>query len=247
MDERKICLTISFDGTDFQGWQVQTSGRTVQGVLEDALGTIHRRPVRLTGAGRTDTGVHARAMKAHFTTDIASMAADRFVPALNSLLPRDVRVVASVQVPPEFHARYDALAREYRYILSEHTLFPLHQRGVFRLGRHADIPTLNRYASYLVGTHDFTTFSAAGDTSTSKVRRIDAASWYPQGNTVVCAIRGNAFLWRMVRSLVGTMLDLEREGADPSLMGELLAARDRSRALSTISPGGLHLWRIWYG
>ncbi len=246
MSERKICLTIAFDGTDFQGWQVQASGRTVQGVLEDALESMHRHPVRLTGAGRTDAGVHARAMSAHFTTDIFSIPAERFIPALNSFLPRDVRVTRAEEVSEDFHARYDAVAREYRYFLSSGTMGPLQRRGVFRLGRTVDIDRLNRYAATVVGIHDFTTFSAAGDKSDSKVRRIDGASWYPQNSTVVFVVKGNAFLWRMVRSLVGTMVDLDQAGADPSVMADLLASRDRSRSGMTIESCGLYLWRVYY-
>ncbi len=246
MGERKICLTAAFDGSDFQGWQVQDTGRTIQGVIERALEVMHHHPVRLTGAGRTDSGVHARGQTAHFTTDISSITPERFIPALNGLLPRDVRITDSIEVPSSFHARFDAVSREYRYITRYGTADPTAGRGCLQLRTIPDVGLLNRFARAVVGTHDFTAFSSAGDTSATRVRRVIDASWYACGTEIVFEIRGNAFLWKMVRSLVGTMLELERDSAPVSVMKEILESRDRSRAGTTAPPEGLHLWRVAY-
>lgn len=245
MGERKICLTAAYDGTCFYGWQVQAAGRTVQGVMEEALEQMHRRPVRLTGAGRTDSGVHARGQRAHFTTDIASMEPQQFVPALNSLLPRDVRVTDAREVPPNFHARYDAVSREYRYLLHWGSQNPMNS-GVMQISQIPDIPLLNAYARCIIGIHDFTSFCSSGDASASRIRNITDAVWYARGSDAVFLIRGNAFLWKMVRSLVGTMLELEQACAPASEMKGILEARDRERSGTVARSSGLHLWRVEY-
>ncbi len=247
METRRICLTAAFDGTDFQGWQIQDNGRTVQGVLEEVLGRMHRHEVRVIGAGRTDSGVHARGMTAHFNTDIASIPAERFVPALNGLLPRDVRIVRSTEAAPDFHARFDARWREYRYMLCCGSADPHARRFSLFLDRRPSVRRLNRYAAAAAGEHDFSAFCAAGDLSDSKNRRIMQAVWVPFGrDRLEFRIRGTAFLWKMVRSLVGTMLELERDAAPETAMSEILQSRDRSAAGTTAPARGLHLWRVNY-
>ncbi len=246
--ERKMLLTLSYDGSDFAGWQVQKHERTVQGELERALEVMHRRPVRATAAGRTDSGVHARRQKAHFTTDLGSVSPEKFVPALNGLLPRDVRIIASREVPGTFHARYDAVSREYRYIVTWNRLLrsDTSTRAWF-MDRCPSVSLLNSYAREIIGTRDFTACCAAGDSSETRLRRIEAAIWYPMGTHLVFMIRGNAFLWKMVRSLVGTMIELEASGAPGSAMADILASKDRCRAGITAPAHGLYLWEVSYG
>lgn len=244
---RRIKLTAAYDGTDFCGWQIQKKDRSVQQVIEEALARLHKHPVSIVGAGRTDSGVHALGQTLHFDTTIASMPAEKFVPALNSLLPHDVRMRNGIEVGYNFHARRDALWREYRYHLSlveEHS--PFSKPYTLPVRSLPDVRLLQQYASQLVGAHDFTTFSAAGDSSPSKIRHIFAASWYPAGSQLVFRVVGNAFLWRMVRSLTGTMIDLAERGASRREFEEILESRDRESAGTTASPKGLFLYKVNY-
>lgn len=246
--ERKILLTLSYDGSGFEGWQIQKRGRTVQGEMEQALLTMHRHPVRITAAGRTDSGVHAMGQTAHFTTDLDSVPPGKFVPALNGLLPHDIRVIAGREVHQSFHARYDATSREYRYLITwNRKLRSSTASRAWFLARCPSVSRLNMHAREIIGTRDFTACCSAGDPSNNRVRKIDAAVWYPMGTHLVFVIRGNAFLWKMVRSLVGTMVELEASGAPQGSMGEILNSRDRSRAGTTAPAHGLCLWEVQYG
>lgn len=244
---RRIKLTAAYDGTDFCGWQIQNKDRSVQQVIEEALARLHKHPVRVVGAGRTDSGVHALGQTLHFDTDRASIPAEKFVPALNSLLPPDVRIRNGIEAGHAFHARRDAHSREYRYHLSvidEHS--PFSKPYTLSVRSLPDVRLLQQYASQLVGVHDFTTFSAAGDVSPTKIRHIIAASWYPAGSQLVFRVVGNAFLWKMVRSLTGTMLDLAERGAPRRAFEEILESRDRGSAGTTASAKGLFLYKVNY-
>jgi tRNA pseudouridine38-40 synthase len=240
---RTIRLELAYDGTDFSGWQRQSEDRSAQGELEAALAQMHGRPVAVVGAGRTDAGVHALGQVAHFHTDIASIPAERFVPALNRLLPRDLRVMASAEADPDFHARYDARLRR--------TADPFRLRYAHQLFRRPSTEALNAEAALILGERDFTTFSVARDKSTNRSRYVHEASWRWEGELLVFEVAANAFLWRMVRSLVGSMLHFEAEARgspEPAreLMGAALGARDRSAAGPTAPARGLFLWNVEY-
>lgn len=244
---RRIKLTLAYDGTNFCGWQIQKSDRTVQQVLQDALTKLHKHPVSVSGSGRTDSGVHAIGQVAHFDTTLESIPAEKFIPALNGLLPEDVRIRRSVEVSDDFHARFHAVEREYRYyisLLSENN--PFTRPFSHTVNALPDIGLLNRYAQIIEGIHDFTTFSAAGDVKESKVRAIGSASFYLEKGQLVFRIKGNAFLWRMVRSLVGTMLELGQKNASSEKMQEILKAENRQFAGTTAPAKGLFLYRVRY-
>jgi len=248
---RTIRLELAYDGTDFSGWQRQSSDRSVQGELEAALAEMHGHEVAVTGAGRTDAGVHARGQVAHFRSDIARIPAERFVPALNRLLPRDLRVMASAEADPDFHARYDARLRRYRYFVACGTADPFRLRYAHQLFRRPQVASLNAMAATILGERDFTTFSAARDKATNRSRFVHEASWRWEGDCLVFEVAANAFLWRMVRSLVGSMLHFEaasggsRDRAS-ALMAEALEARDRGAAGPTAPARGLFLWSVEY-
>ncbi|WP_455382205.1 tRNA pseudouridine(38-40) synthase TruA [Salinispira pacifica] len=247
MGRRNIRVTLAYDGTGFQGWQVQAAGRTVQGELLTALERMHRHPVQLHAAGRTDSGVHAVGQVANFITDIDSIPAERVALALNSLLPQDVRVVDSREVAERFHARYDARRRTYRYYLLTAAVGAPHQRLYsFRLLTQPDVVRLNRLAARFVGIHDFSTFCAPTESSPSKVREVYGASFHVEGGHTVFTISANGFLWRMVRSIVGTLIELESRGAGEEAVSALIDSRDRSRAGTTAPPQGLFLYRVDY-
>lgn len=247
MNERNIRLLLAYDGTDFCGWQRQDNGRTVQAELETALQAMHKHPVTVHAAGRTDSGVHASGQVVNFTSDVASIPEDKYTAALNSLLPRDVRVMGSLEAERDFHARFSASAREYRYYLYPAIPAPPHlARYCWAVNRTPDLGVLNRYAAALIGEVDFATFTAAGDTSSSTRRYVEAASFFIQGPWVVFRIRANAFLMKMVRSLVGTIVGLEKTGAGRNAMVDRIEARDRLQAGETAPARGLFLHEVYY-
>ncbi len=245
---RNIRLLISYDGTDFAGWQVQNQDRSVQGTIEEALADLHGAPVPLTGAGRTDSGVHAIGQVGNFYTGKDGIPAWKFRDALNSRLPRDVRILKSDEVAEAFHSRRDAVNRQYEYRLLEGIAGPAHQtRFAWLVKTMPSLKVLNDLALELCGVHDFTTFTAAGDASKSKIRDIRQAVFFSRGRETVFRISGNAFLWRMVRSLVGTLLETARNGGDRMTMRGILESRDRDAAGVTAPARGLFLTKVSYG
>jgi len=259
---RNIRLVIAYDGTDFSGWQRQDGKflcgqegkntgnhirRTVQGEIEAALAVLHKHPVALTGSGRTDAGVHAKAQIANFYTGITNMEAGRFVPALNSLLPQDVRIMEASEAPLEFHARFDAVFRTYRYFfIPRRQAFPWERRYAHQLWRQPDISLLNEYCRFLHGEFDCTVFSAPADKSRSRYRYLDSACFFAEKERLVFEIRANAFLWKMVRSVGGTLLFYEEKKTSPETFRSIISSGKRELAGPTLPPQGLFLWSIEY-
>ena len=259
--KRNIRLVLSYDGTDFAGWQRQDNAPSVQGELERALARMHGHAVPTLGAGRTDSGVHAMGQVANFYTDIRSIDAGRFLPALNNLMRRDVRVLAAAEADFDFHSRYDARLRRYRYFtLCSPAPDPMRLRYCRHVRRRPCVEALNAAAGAILGERDFTSFSSARDESASRWRCVTESSFRWEGDTLVYEIAANAFLLRMVRSLVGSMMHYEdeaaRAGADGvpgNLAGEVearmaaaLRSRDRSLAGPTAVAQGLFLWNVEY-
>jgi tRNA pseudouridine38-40 synthase len=244
---RNIRATLAYDGTDFWGWQIQASGRTVQGVLEAALERMHRHPVRVRAAGRTDAGVHAAGQVISFFTDLDSIPAEKYRDALNSYLPPDIRVISSREAGPDFHARRSARVRVYGYYLYVAEVgLPQYRRYCWRIRQRPSLEVFNRMAARLVGEHDFSTFAAAGSAESCHVRQVYTACFYLQGPFIVFRIAANSFLWKMVRSIVGTIVELEQGEEGEERLGRILQARDRSLAGNTAPARGLFLERVLY-
>lgn len=244
---RNIRLTLAYDGTEFCGWQVQNNARTVQGEIEQALQRMHQHPVRIQGAGRTDSGVHACGQVGNFHSDLDSIPAERWHIALNSYLPPDVRALDSLEVDSAFNAKSSARQRVYRYYLYTGEVGPPHFRlYCWKLRRRPDLRQLNALASVFVGEHDFTTFAASGDASRSKVRRVDTAVFFPEGPFLCFKVAASSFVWKMVRSLLGTVLEYEYNSMSAEQLAEALAAKDRSRAGMSAPARGLFLERVVY-
>ena len=244
---RNIRLDIAYDGTNYCGWQIQPRDLTVQEVIEKALAQMHKKRVELIGSGRTDSGVHADRQVANFVTDIDSIPAENFRHALNSLLPLDIRILESREVDSEFHSRFSAIRRTYKYYIKQGDVgHPRFRDFCYLVRKPININALNDLARELVGEHDFTTFAAAGDQAPTKTRTIFSATFYPEGEFIVFKICGNAFLQRMVRSLTGTLLDLSWKGEGPKEMIRILKAQDRSLAGTTAPARGLFLNKVEY-
>ncbi len=250
-----ILLSISYDGSDFCGWQRQDKSdggapvRTVQGEIETALEKMLKVPTKLYGSGRTDSGVHARAQKANFESPFDTIPPSGYVRALNGFLPQDIRIQTAEKVPDSFNSRFDATSRVYRYFIRTGKTAPFasETRYLWYQSQELNLDRLNKMASFLKGETDCATFSAAGDQSLSTKRYIDRALFFSdesRANTLVFEIEANAFLWKMIRSLVGTFVQLDLKGASPTAFREILESRDRKRALMTAPPTGLFLWDI---
>jgi tRNA pseudouridine38-40 synthase len=254
MEGRNIKLLVAYDGTDFCGWQRQSaeadSVRTVQGVIEQALEKMHGFHVSLTGSGRTDAGVHAIGQAANFFTNIESIPCDRFVLALNSLLPQDVCILESCEEKKEFHARFSACARTYRYHFICRDLLPHEKRYNLYLRRFPHLEILNAYGRLLLGEADCSIFAGAGDSSQkagkSMNRYIYRAHFNMEGDRLVFEICANAFLRNMVRSIAGTFLYYEEKNTSPEKLREIISSKERSLAGPTIPPQGLFLWKVDY-
>ena len=246
MEGRNIRLLIAYDGTDFCGWQRQEHDRTVQGVIEQALEKMHGKHINLTGSGRTDTGVHAAGQAANFYTGLKNIPAGRFIQALNSLLPHDVRILDSYEEKNNFHARFSAVARTYRYQFIIGKIMPYESRYNLRLFRFPHFDILNAYCRILLGETDCSIFASSGDMSKSKCRYIYKAQFFIEGNRLIFEICANAFLRKMVRSIAGTFLHYGEKKTPPEKLREIIASKERSMAGPTLPPQGLFLWKVDY-
>jgi tRNA pseudouridine38-40 synthase len=224
--------------------------RTVQAEVEKALQKIHKTHTDVYGSGRTDSGVHAMGQAANFFSPIDSIPAENYVPALNAVLPHDIRVMKAREAPGNFSARFDATSRVYRYFMycgqvPPATLMPY----VWCIRHEPDITLLNNMAVCLKGETDCAAFAAAGDESLSTFRYLEKAVFYrqtafPAVELLVFEIEANAFLWKMVRSVTGSLIECERSGKSAACFADILASGDRKRAGPTAPPQGLFLWEV---
>lgn len=242
---QKLIGIVEYDGTDYLGFQLQTQGPTVQGEIEQALAAVTQEEIRIIAAGRTDTGVHARGQVIAFSTAWRHPV-EELQRALNAVLPEDIAVRELRPVAKGFHPRFDAVSREYRYtILNQPLRSPLARRFAYHFPRPLDIVAMNEAAGILMGTHDFASFGRApqGDNT---VRMVYRAQWNSEEPFVYFDIVANAFLYRMVRSLVGTLLLVGTGELPPAGFEEILQSADRDRAGQAVPAYGLCLMKVNY-
>lgn len=242
----KLALGLAYDGSAFCGWQSQPSGCGVQDVLQRALSEIAAHPVSVVCAGRTDTGVHALEQVVHFETE-AQRPLQAWVRGVNALLPAAVAVQWACEVEPEFHARFLAERRCYRYILHNHPVRPAIWAG--RAGwfhQPLDVQLMQQGAQLLLGEHDFSAFRAAECQAKSPVKTLYRAEVTRQGDYILFYFCANAFLHHMVRNLVGSLVYVGKGRHEPGWLAEILLGRDRAMAAPTFAPDGLYLERVIY-
>jgi tRNA pseudouridine38-40 synthase len=243
---QRIALGLEYDGRAFQGWQTQPGGNTIQDHLEAALAMIHGAPARTMTAGRTDAGVHASAQVAHFDA-INPRPEQAWVRGVNAYLPRGISVLWARRVPEDFHARYSARERLYRYLLLNRPVRPALLAGrVGWMHGRLDVAAMNRAADCLLGTHDFSAFRAAECQAKTPIRDLREASITRNGEMLTFQFRANAFLHHQVRNLVGALVWVGLGRRPPEWLAEVLECRDRARAAATFPPDGLYLAGIRY-
>lgn len=244
---RRIALIVQYQGTEFQGFQRQASAkRTVQGELESALTHIANEPVTLACAGRTDAGVHATQQVVHFDT-LASRPAKAWREGANTKLPDGIRIISAQEISPKFHARFSARARTYRYVLHSASIRSTHLSNSVSWTKYSlDMSAMQDGANYLVGEHDFSSFRARLCQASSPVRHIKHIRFVRCGEFVVMEIKATAFLYNMVRNIVGVLIEVGRGAQKPEWVADVIAARSRSCAAATAPAQGLYFVGVDY-
>jgi len=248
---RSLKLILSYDGSEFSGWQVQPGPPTIQGTLASCIGRVTGEKVLPQGSGRTDAGVHALAQVATFATE-SPVPCKNFVKALNDILPPAIRVLDVAEVAADFHARQAAHAKTYRYRIHRAAICPpFLARYVWHYPYPLDENAMRAAASIVIGEHDFTSFAAVDpergrEEEDASVRTISASAWESQSDELVYTVRGSGFLHHMVRNLVGTFVLVGKGRLDAAGLQRILAARNRSAAGATAPASGLYLVSVEY-
>ncbi|MFC4620275.1 tRNA pseudouridine(38-40) synthase TruA [Camelliibacillus cellulosilyticus] len=243
----RIKCTIAYDGTRFAGYQMQPDKRTVQSELEHALQKMHKgQRIRVTASGRTDAGVHANGQVIHFDSPL-HIQKENWGKALNTLLPDDIFIREVERVSEDFHARFSAKQKEYRYRLLNRLEPDLFRRlYTLHVPKKLDLDLMRAASHYITGTHDFTAFCASGSSVMDKVRTVYEIDIQSLGDEVVIRMIGNGFLYQMVRIAVGHLLAVGLGKHKPEVIADILETRDRRKALGTAPPQGLFLWQVKY-
>ncbi len=250
MEQKKIKLVIAYDGTAYEGWQVQKIGTGVQQIVETALAKLFPSSPRLHSSSRTDTGVHALGMVAHFEVPRAE---DRMTPhklslAINAWLPEDVRVISAARVAEKFHARFDAGGKQYRYFIWNHpAMNPLLRKMAWHVPRKLDLQAMRTAAKLFVGKHNFQSFAAnPGYKNETAVRRLTRCDLTKSGVQLTFIIEGDGFLYKMCRGIVGTLVQVGLGKFPPEEIKAMLVKADRRVAGMTAPAHGLVLWKVFY-
>lgn len=245
---RRIKATISYDGSNFSGYQVQPGKRTVQAEIEKVLTKMHKgNEVRVTASGRTDAQVHATGQVIHFDTTL-SIPNDGYKKALNTQLPGDIRVLDVEEVNQTFHARYGAKGKRYRYIWNcEEVQSPFRRfYTVETKGVKPDVIKMQEAANYIIGTNDFSCFCAANTSVVDKVRTVSSLDFEIHGEELHMVIEGNGFLYNMVRIIAGTLWEVGIGKRNPESLREIISSKNRNNAGKTAPPHGLYLEKVYY-
>lgn len=244
--ERNIALKLMYNGTAYHGWQIQKNAVTVAETLEKALSTVVCHPVRCTGAGRTDAGVHAEVYLASFRTT-STIPCERLPLAVNSRLPDDIVAVRATQVPDSFNAIGSCLQKEYTYRIYNSRLGnPFYVNRAWFYPRPLDESVMQRAADQFTGTHDFRAVRSVGTETRTTVRTVHYFEVHRTGDLIECRVCADGFLYNMVRAMVGTIVYASEGKLAPEDIPAILASGNRTLAGPTVPPGGLYMTRLWY-
>lgn len=242
-------LIIAYDGTHYHGWQVQPNGITIQEVLQKQMAVTLRHEVQVTGSGRTDSGVHATGQTAHFHTE-NELDAGKFLNSINALIPNDIRVLSCTPVTSDFHSRYSATGKIYHYHLwLDRFQSPFHRLYSLHVREKIDLELLQKAAQLFLGTHDFAAFaneSHTGVASYDSIRTVRRLDLIPQEGGVRIEIEADGFLYKMVRNIVGTLIDCARGKLPIEEIPQIFESKDRRKAGKAAPPHGLFLHHVHY-
>lgn len=246
-DNFRYFLEIAYKGTAYHGWQVQKNAVSVQAILHEKMEILLQEPILVTGAGRTDTGVHARQMFAHFDTDKlgTQIPEEKFIYSLNSLLPRDIAIKNITKVAKNAHARFDATERSYEYHI-HFSKDPFLQEFSYYLHEKPDFKKMNLACQFLLGEQDFSCFSKSRTQVFTHICTIKKAEWIEKDDRFLFKITANRFLRNMVRAIVGTCLDIGLSDNSPHHMMDVINSKSRNQAGFSVPPHGLYLTQVKY-
>ncbi|MEK7485447.1 MAG: tRNA pseudouridine(38-40) synthase TruA [Planctomycetota bacterium] len=241
------CLVVEYDGTNYFGWQIQKNRqKTIQEALQTAIQKVTGKKVSVIGSGRTDTGVHALGQVAHFQSD-TTLSPEKLLPAINHYLPSEIAIQKLMRVSEDFHARFQAKRKLYRYQIWNHPIYsPLSCQHTTWIRSKLNLERIQEASSFLVGTHDFSAFASKKDPEKSGVRTLYRADWSKVGERLIFDIEGSGFLYNMVRVIIGTLVDVGFEKKTPQKFKEILDSCSRSEAGTTAPPEGLCLVSVHY-
>ena len=243
---KRIMLTVAYDGTYYHGWQFQNNAKTIEGELNKALSRLLKTEIEVIGASRTDAGVHAMCNAAVFDTE-AKIPPEKYAYALNQMLPLEIRIRKSQEVPADFHPRRTDTVKTYEYRIDcEEFADPLKSRYAYFTYVPLNEELMREAAAYLVGTHDFKSFCSINTTATTTVRTIFDIQVIREGVDIIIRITGNGFLYNMVRIIAGTLMDVGRGKYPPQMLERILEKKDRCAAGPTAPPNGLILKELHF-
>ena len=243
---KRILLTVEYDGTNYAGWQRQINGLAVQQVLEETLQKATKERIVVTGASRTDAGVHALGQAVHFDTE-SRIPPEKYPFVLNTMLPRDVRVHTGREVPEGFHARFMTCGKRYTYrIVNSRHASAIRRNTHVHVPLPLDLKPMQEAAKQLLGTHDYAAFQAAGGTAKTTIRTITKADLVQFGDEIILTVEGDAFLYNMVRIIAGTLIEIGLGRRSVNAFSEAYETLDRLSLGVTAPPHGLELTKVYY-
>lgn len=242
-------MTIAYDGTHYSGWQVQPNGLSIQETLQKTMEIILREPVKITGSGRTDAGVHAAGQTAHFHFH-SPLQFNSFLNSMNGLLPKDIRLLKTEEIENQFHARYSATGKIYHYNLwTDRFVLPFKRLYTYHCRYKLNLDLMQEATQYFIGTHDFKAFANSSDEGTASydsIRTIKRLDIIEQEGGVRLEFEGNGFLYKMVRNIVGTLIHVSAEKIPPEKITSILLSLDRKKVPAAVPPEGLFLMKVLY-
>ncbi len=242
----RVAFIVEYDGTNYAGWQIQKNDVTVQEKIEQALMTLNKGHITVYGAGRTDSGVHANGQCGHFDID-SNIPAEKFAFILNSKLPKDIRVKKSWETDENFHCRFSAKGKRYIYrIINAPHASAIMERFTTHIPEKLDIDLMQKAAAYIVGTHDFAAFCAAGSSVKTTVRTVNKVDVQKDGELISITVEGTGFLYNMVRIIAGTLIEVGKHKKTPEQVKEIIDGKARKEAGMTAEAKGLTMDEVFY-
>ena len=242
----RVAFIVEYDGTDYAGWQIQKNDITVQQKIEEALLTLNKGHITVTGAGRTDSGVHAKGQCGHFDID-SDIPAEKFTFILNTRLPKDIRIKKTWEAEADFHSRFSAKGKRYIYrIFNAPYSSALMGRFTMHVPENLDIKKMQQAAQFIVGTHDFKAFCAQGSSVKTTVRTVSKVEVKKENELIEITVEGTGFLYNMVRIIAGTLIEVGKNKKTPEMVKEIIEGKTRKEAGMTADAQGLTMDEVFY-